>query len=67
MGSIFHFYSTFDRIFGKPDQILLFAASDLGLYCLPMSHKKDARLTWVNIKKDIRRRLVKKLKSTNLF
>ena len=22
-------------------------ASDLGLYCLPMSHKKDARLIWV--------------------
>ena len=24
-----------------------FAASDLGLFCLPMSHKKDARLIWV--------------------
>ena len=24
------------------------AASDLGLGCLPMSHKKDARLIWVN-------------------
>ena len=23
--------------------------SDLGLHCLPISHKKDARLTWVNI------------------
>ena len=23
------------------------AASDLGLRCLPMSHKKDARLIWV--------------------
>ena len=23
------------------------AASDLGLYCLPMSDKKDARLKWV--------------------
>ena len=23
-------------------------ASDLGLHCLPMSHKKDARLIWVN-------------------
>ena len=22
--------------------------SDLGLHCLPMSHKKDARLIWVN-------------------
>ena len=24
-----------------------FAASDLGLHCLPKSHKKDARLKWV--------------------
>ena len=24
-----------------------FAASHLGLFCLPMSHKKDARLMWV--------------------
>ena len=23
------------------------AASDLGLHCWPMSHKKDARLIWV--------------------
>ena len=23
------------------------AASDLGLHCLPMSHKKDARFIWV--------------------
>ena len=22
-------------------------ASDLGLHCLPLSHKKDARLIWV--------------------
>ena len=26
-----------------------FAASDLVLYSLPMSHKKDAGLIWVNI------------------
>ena len=25
------------------------AASDLGLHCLPMSHKKDARLIRVNL------------------
>ena len=25
-----------------------FAASHLGLFCLPMSHKKDAGLIWVN-------------------
>ena len=24
------------------------AASDLDLHCLPISHKKDARLKWVN-------------------
>ena len=24
-------------------------ASDLGQHCLPMSHKKDARLIWVKI------------------
>ena len=26
------------------------AASDLGLHCLPMAHKKDARLIWVEVK-----------------
>ena len=26
-----------------------FAASDLVLHCLPMSHKKDTRLLWVKI------------------
>ena len=25
-----------------------FAASHLGLFCLPMSHKKEPRLIWVN-------------------
>ena len=28
----------------RPDQIQRSVASDLGLHCLPMSHKKDARL-----------------------
>ena len=32
-----------------PDGTPRFAASHLGLFCLPMSHKKDARLIWVNI------------------
>ena len=32
---------------GEPDQTPRFAASDLVLRCLPMSHKKDARLIWV--------------------
>ena len=30
-----------------PDRTPHSAASHLGLYCLPMSHKKDARLTRV--------------------
>ena len=30
-----------------------FATSHLGLFCLPVSHKKDARLIWVNIIKQI--------------
>ena len=29
---------------GDPDQMLGFAASDLGLYSLPMSHKKTLGL-----------------------
>ena len=31
-----------------PDGTPRFAASHLGLLCLPMSHKKDSRLIWVN-------------------
>ena len=33
---------------GKPDQTPNFATSDLVLQCLPMSHKKDAWLVWVD-------------------
>ena len=33
---------------GDPDQTLSCPASGLGLHCLHMSHKKGARLTWVN-------------------
>ena len=29
-----------------PDGTPRFAASHLGLFCLPMSHKKDASLIW---------------------
>ena len=32
---------------GEPDQTPRFAASDLVLHCLSMSHKKDVRLIWV--------------------
>ena len=31
-----------------PDGTQHSVASHLGLFCLPMSHKKDARLIWVN-------------------
>ena len=31
---------------GYPDQTPRSAASGLGLHCLPMFHKKDARLLW---------------------
>ena len=27
----------------------VFAASHLGLFCFPMSHKKDTRLMWVKV------------------
>ena len=33
---------------GEPDQTPRLAASDLGLRCLHMPHKNDARLIWVN-------------------
>ena len=32
-----------------PDQTPHSAASDLGLYCLPVSHLWDARHKWVNL------------------
>ena len=32
----------------NPDQTLHSSASGLGLHCLPMSHKEDARLIWIN-------------------
>ena len=38
-----------------PDETPRFAASHLGLICLLMSHKKDARLIWV---KQLRVRLI---------
>ena len=34
---------------GDPDQTPQFVASDLGLHCLPMSHKKSARYLWVKM------------------
>ena len=32
-----------------PDGTLRSAVSHLGLFCLPMSHKRDARLKWVKV------------------
>ena len=49
----FQLYSNFkSRLYSvsnsaEPDQMPLFAASDLVLHCLPMPHIKDARLEWV--------------------
>ena len=46
---LFHFSMKFmkaNRV--APDGTLHFAASHLGLFCLPMSNKKDARLIWIN-------------------
>ena len=45
---IFHFISFFDENQNSkqnsPNGTPRFSASHLGLFCLPMSHKKDARL-----------------------
>ena len=32
---------------GDPNQAPHSVASDMGLYCLPMSHKRDTRHIWV--------------------
>ena len=52
VGQYFSFFSNFKRnLFansGEPDQTPHFVASDLVFHCLPMSHKKAARLIWVN-------------------
>ena len=34
---------------GDPDQTPHSVASDLGLHCLPMCHKKDVRHIWVKM------------------
>ena len=39
----------FERTFCDPDRTSRFAASDLVLHCLPMTHKKDSRRIWVKI------------------
>ena len=47
---VFHFWMKFMKanriaVDGTPH----FEESHLGLFCLAMSHKKDARLIWVNL------------------
>ena len=44
LGSIFHFHSNI----GDPDQTPSPATSDLGLHCLPMSHKRTLGLYGFN-------------------
>ena len=39
VGAIFHFYQNYDRILCKQTVETL--------HCVPMYHKKDARLVWV--------------------
>ena len=60
LGGICHFHFIFKKKIckqtGEPDQTPRLAASDLVLHCLPMSHKKDARLIWVKILKYIFKR-----------
>ena len=51
-GSIFSFLFHFSMKVKIANRIAsggtpLFAASHLGLFCLPMSHRKDDRLIWV--------------------
>ena len=60
----FHVFLNFDRsLFEKTVKILIrhsimltqhYAVSDLGPHCLPMSHKKVARLIWVKIESSCR-------------
>ena len=47
LGGMFHFYQSSKVNSGDPDQTPQNAVSDLGLRCLHVSHKKDARLIWV--------------------
>ena len=51
--SIFIFISFFDQNHlskqNGPHGALLYAALHVGLLCLPMSHKKYVRLTWIKV------------------
>ena len=55
LGGIFFFFPNFNRTFCKQDpDHTAYVVSDLGLHCLPMSHKKDARIIWVNLHATLR-------------
>ena len=45
----FHIYANFNRIFCSQTVETLIAESDLGLLCLPVFHRKEARLIWVKL------------------
>ena len=45
-GVIFHFYTNFNGTFCNQTVENLITASDLGLHCVPMYHKKDARIIY---------------------
>ena len=47
-GVLFHEYIFLSANSEDPDQTPHSAASHLGVHCLPMSQKWDARLIWVN-------------------
>ena len=55
-GAIFHFHLIFHVIHvskqNSPRWVTTFAASHLGLFCLQMSRKKDARLIWVKVQRE---------------
>ena len=55
LGCIFHLLN-FNRTYENSeylDQTPHYAVSDLVLHCLPMSIKKDTRLIWVNVCKQV--------------
>ena len=67
LGGIFHSYSNIQQEnSGDPDKTPRSAASGLGRHCLTMSHKKDAILIWVNVKK-YQTRILKLLKYFTMF
>ena len=60
-----YFYSNFNGISckqtGDYDQTPHFAASDLGLHCLPLSHKKDATCSLIRVKSFHKLKVLKNL------